>query len=207
MGLKHQAAAARKWRTAIRQVREHFSAYLPPAFFLTDPKRVPNPLAVIPALPEGTGVIYRHFGAKDRAKTAAKLQALCAKENRLLLIAADPNLARTVGADGVHWPEARLSEARHWRGRFFIQTASAHSIRAIHKIDRAGLDAALVSTVFASRSPSASAPMRAHKFRQMTQTNPLPIYGLGGLSAQNAASIAKYGGLAAIEGLLKEPQT
>lgn len=207
MGLKHQAAAARKWRTAIRQVRGHFPAYLPPALFLTDPKRVPDPVAVVPTLPHGVGVIYRHFGAKDRGDMAAKLRAVCNQDNRLLLIAADPDLAREVGADGVHWPEVRLHQARQWRGRFFLQTASAHSIRAIHRIDRAGLDAALVSTVFASQSPSASSAMGAHRFRQIAQTNLLPVYGLGGICAQNAEAIARSGGLAAIEGFLPQTRT
>ena len=202
MGLKHQAEPARKWRTAIRQVREHFSAYLPPAFFLTDPKRVTNPLAVIPALPEGTGVIYRHFGAKDRAKTAAKLQALCAKENRLLLIAADPNLARTVGADGVHWPEAKLPPTRQWHGRFRLQTASAHSGRALRRAAQAGMEAVLLSAIFPSASPSAGAPLGAARLRFHKGQAKIPIYALGGLNARNVGRISDACGVAGIEGLI-----
>jgi len=202
MALKHQAAAARKWRSAIRRVQQHFPPHLPPALFLTDPKRTPDPVAVAEALPAGMGVIYRHFGATDRETTAHVLAETCAKRGLQLLIAADPELALTTGADGVHWPEALLASATKWHGKFALQTASAHSPAAIRAAYRAGLDAALVSSVFASNSPSASAPIGLSRFRSWIGATPLPVYALGGVNADNAGSVAAIAGLAAIEGFL-----
>lgn len=202
MGLKHQAAAARKWRTAIRRIQGHFPPYLPPLFFLTDPDRVPDPVAVISELPHECGVIYRHFGAPDRQEIATKLSELCRREGRVFLVAADPVLALAVGADGVHWPERSVHEARTWRGKFPLQTASAHSQRAIVRASVAGLDAALVSTVFASNSPSASRPMGASRFNALARQSDIPLYGLGGLNAANSGRVSFSAGVAAIEGLL-----
>nr|WP_197501510.1 thiamine phosphate synthase [Hyphomonas sp. Mor2] len=202
-GLKHQAAAARKWRSAIRQVERHFPSYLPPALFLTDPKRTPDPASLVERLPESVGVVYRHFGAADRQMTAQKLARACAQSERCFLIAADPELALAVSADGVHWPEATASSASKWLGKFALQTGSAHSPAAIRAADKAGLDAVLVSTVFASKSASASAPLGLSRFRTWTGNARLPVYALGGVGAENAQSVAGFAGLAAIEGFLR----
>lgn len=201
MGLKHQAVSARKWRSAIRQVERHFPAHLPPLLFLTDPDRTPDPIAAIKTLPEGSGVIYRHFGSSDRFETGARIAAVCRARKLSFLIAADPSLAAALEADGVHWPEKQLHHARHWRGYFQIQTASAHSRRAISRAAQAGIDAVLVSAVFPSRSPSAGAPLGAARLRRLSRIAPLPLYGLGGVSESNAARIANRAGLSGISGI------
>lgn len=202
MALKHQATARRKWAAAIRQVETHFPPHLPPLLFLTDPQRVPDPAKVAAGLPTGSGVIYRHFGAQGRGRVARELSAVCYQRGLVLLIAADPELAEKVGADGVHWPEKLLGKARAWRGRFPLQTASAHSRRAIWRAEQAGMDAALVSAVFPSNSPSARRVMGAPRFRALACRVSLPLYGLGGVDAVMAERIAPVSGLAAIEGVI-----
>lgn len=126
------------------------------------------------------------------------LSALCRERGLVLLIAGDPELARQVEAAGVHWPEALLVEARRWRGAFALQTASAHSRWAIWRAAQAGMDAALVSTVFASGSPSAGPPMGAARFRALTRAAGIPLYGLGGVSHTTASQIADSGALATV---------
>ena len=200
MELKHQADRARKWRAAIRNVDRHFPAGLPACLFLTDPERTPDPSATIANLPIGSGVIYRHFGARDRHQVAETLAALSNARGLVFLIAADPELALSVDADGVHWPEARLGRARVWRHRFAIQTASAHSRRAIWRATRLGMDAVLVSSVFPSRSKSAGRPMCAPRFRHLVSSSDLPVYGLGGLNARNAGRISSIAGLSGVSG-------
>ena len=201
MMVKHQADTLRKLRNAARRVRSHLPAHLPPVFFLTDPERVPDPMAVVERLPAGYGVIYRHFGDPDRGPMASALASIAARRGQCLLIAADPKLAISVGAHGVHWPEARLGEAREWRKTVAINTASAHSRRAIHRAAKAGMDAALVSTIFPSNSPSANRPVGPARLAKLCANTSLPLYGLGGINASNAAQIAEFAGLAAIEGL------
>lgn len=201
MRLKHQATAADKWRVALRQVERHFPPELPPLLFLTDPVRVPDPAKALSALPQGTGVIYRHFGAEDRIETAMRLAEICTARQLTLLIAADPALALQTGAAGVHWPEARLSEARHWRHRFEIQTASAHSRPALARADRAGMSAVLVSKVFHSASSSVAPVIGAAKLRRLARLSRIPVYALGGVTAKSALRVASVAALAAIEGL------
>lgn len=201
MTLKHQSRARRKMRCVIRQSTRSVLTPDIPLLFLTDPQRTPDILSIAARLPAGTGVVYRHFGASDRRDMAHALARVCRRKGLAFLIAADPKLALSVGAHGVHWPEAQLARAGRYRGAFAYQTASAHSRTAIWQADNAGIDAALVSAVFPSRSPSAGPAMGAIRFRNLARHSPLPLYALGGVNSLTGPRIAAYAGLAGIEGI------
>jgi thiamine-phosphate pyrophosphorylase len=106
-----------------------------------------------------------------------------------------------VGAAGVHWPFAEWHEARRWRNRFDLMSVSAHGRAELCRIDAQVFDAALLSAVFPSRSPSAGPPLGAHTLRNLSRRSPVPVYALGGINSRNAASISDAAGLAAIEGI------
>ena len=169
---------------------------------MTDPKRTPKPERIVEELPPGFGVIYRHYGSKDRFEVGARLAALCRRRRLTFLVSADPALAQCVRADGVHWPEAKLRGVRARSSRW-IETASAHSPRAINKAKKFGADAAILSAVFASASPSAGAPMGALRFRETARGGVLPVYALGGVTYRNAArAMAHAAGWASIEAVM-----
>jgi thiamine-phosphate pyrophosphorylase len=171
---------------------------LPPLFFLTDPERTPDPAAIARRLPAGAGLIYRHFGAATRVETAGALAALCRARGLILLIGADPALAAEVGADGVHWPERLAPGRRPAWGR--IHTAAAHSGPALAWAANAGLDGALLSPVFVSRSASAGRPLGLQRAARLAQGAGLPVFALGGVNARTARRLTGLGfaGLAAV---------
>lgn len=195
-----QSRARRKALAAARAAARHLPAGLPPAFFLTDPDRTPDPVAMAAGLPAGWGVIYRHFGAEGREDIARALLSLCLRRGHMLLIGADPRLAAAIGADGVHWPGRMAGEARRWTGRFKLQTASAHSRSELGQIGTLPVNAVLFSTVFPSRSVSAGPPAGAIRFRRLAMASPLPVYGLGGVNPDNARTISGFAGVAAVDG-------
>lgn len=196
-----QAALRRKLCAAARLAKPPRN--LPRAFFVTDPVRAADILAIAQRLPRGFGVVWRHFGAADRLEAGRRLARLCRRRGLVLLVSADPALAARIGAHGVHWPEARLRGMRLTPAGM-IETAAAHSARAIRRAHRLGVDAAIVSPVFPSRSPSATRPLGALRFRQMARTSPMPVYALGGLNAANAArAMAHAAGWAAIDGVIE----
>ncbi|MEM1087845.1 MAG: thiamine phosphate synthase [Pseudomonadota bacterium] len=207
MALNHTSTApakrALKLRAATRAIRRHFPPHLPPFLFLTDPARTPTPEAEIMALQPDCGIVFRHFGDEGEIDFIREISPVLRREGRIFLIAADPDLALETGANGVHWPEQRLKEARHWRRKFPLQTASAHSARALRAAARAGMDAALLSPVFPSNSPSAGRPLGTARFRSLAQNADLPVYGVGGLNPNNFQQIASSAGIAAVEGLLE----
>jgi len=190
-----------KLRAAARVAGRHFPDGLPPVLYLTDPARTPDPLATASRLPEGWGILMRHYGDQDQIRLKSDLSRICRARNLTLIVSADPELALSIGADGVHWPFARRAEARRWRGRFRLMTASAHSARELRQLQEAGVDAALLSTAFASDSPSARAPLGPVRFRNLARASSLPVYALGGMEAGTAAALAPVAGIAAIGGI------
>jgi thiamine-phosphate pyrophosphorylase len=175
-------------------------------FFVTDPVRTPDPVAIAIRLPAGAGVIYRAFGAADALTVARALRRLADDRGLLLLIGADERLAAQAGADGVHLPQRLIAEGRRLRARRpdWICTCAAHDAMALHKAALAGFDAALTSPVFVSRSPSAQGQLGAIRFARLVRAARLPVYALGGVNARTAPRLLKTGaaGLAAIDGLV-----
>jgi thiamine-phosphate pyrophosphorylase len=177
---------------------------------VTDPGRMPDPLAAAARLPRGAAVIYRHFGAPDAHKTAVDLANLARARGLILLIGEDERLAAAVRAQGLHLPEraiVRLARIRARRPRWII-TAAVHTAAALRRAEAAGADAVLLSPVFPSRSASAGEPLGVAGFRRLAGGTHLPVIALGGINARTATRLLRSGaaGLAAVEGW-DEPRT
>lgn len=198
---KPHTAQLGKILVASRRARAHLPPALPPLLALTDPTRSPDPVLLAAALPKGSGLVYRHFGASERFETANKVMRLARARRLVVLIGNDPDLAIAVGADGVHWAEAHLARARRWRSCFRVMTAATHSRAALARAQAVGINAALLSTVFASKSESAGKAMGPIRFRQLVRQAGLPVYALGGLASTNMGRISQFGAIAAIDGL------
>ena len=198
--MKHVASPARKFRNAARLASHHLPSCLPAGLFLTDPARIPDPAKTIASLPSGVGVIIRHFGQEAEIRRAGHLVEQCRREDRICLIGADPRLARALDADGVHWP-ARLARAAHQQARdFALNTMSAHNPSELRLALLQKMDAAIVSTVFASASASAGRPLGLARFARISARAGLPVYGLGGIDHSNAERVSRFGGFASVSG-------
>ncbi|MFZ1413736.1 MAG: thiamine phosphate synthase, partial [Defluviicoccus sp.] len=107
---------------------------LPPRLLLTAAERgVAGTAADIARLQPGDAVIVRAYNRRDRAAHARALKHLCRQRRLLLLVAGDARLARAIGVDGLHLPEA-LVAAPGWRRLKrpgWLVTAAAHSAPAI----------------------------------------------------------------------------
>ena len=151
-------------------------------------------------------VIYRAFGDPAAEVIARALRRITLERDLLLLVGADPVLARRVKADGVHLPQ-RLSHlaGRLRRGRpGWLVTAAAHDLIALRKAKRSGAQIVLLSAVFASRSPSAGAALGPCRFEALARQARIPVIALGGVNARTARRLSggSAAGLAAIDGLL-----
>ena len=166
-----------------RAARERNACALPPLLVLTDPLRTPDPLALAAELPTGAGLVYRAFGAADAPDMAARLARIARARRLVLLIGADAPLAQACGAHGVHLPERMVMQAPRLRARWpaMLISGAAHTAAALRRAAFADLDAALLSTVFPSRSPSAGRPIGPIRLARLTSTAGLPVYALGGV--------------------------
>lgn len=167
--------------------------HLPPLLFFTDPDRTPRPWETAAHLPAGSGVVFRHFGRAQALETARRLRATTRDRGVRLLIGLDADLARAVGADGVHLPERALGQAGalamdrpDW-----ILTGAAHSRQVL---ETPGLDAFVVSPVFPAGGTSADRPaVGLQTLGDWVEAAPCPVYALGGIDSGNALSLVSSG--------------
>jgi thiamine-phosphate pyrophosphorylase len=188
-------------------------ARLPAVILLTDERRLPDPSAAVARLPRGSAVILRHYsrGPAERAALARKLRRLTRPRGILLLIAmgekSGDDLARAVGADGIHLPEWLLCRGP-WRalrarkpGR--LVTAAVHSLSALRRAACWNVDAALLSPVFATASHPGSRPLGVLRFAAWARASRIPVYALGGVDAVSVARLrpTRACGIAGIGGV------
>ena len=88
---------------------------LPSLILMTDEKRLPDPVLAARLLPRGAAIILRHTVPETRRALGQALSRIAHERGLLLLIAGDAPLAARLGAGGLHLPETRASEAKHWK--------------------------------------------------------------------------------------------
>ncbi|HEY3696081.1 thiamine phosphate synthase [Phenylobacterium sp.] len=183
---------------------------LPALLFFTDPARTPEPERQAEALPRGSAIIFRAFGAADALQRGLRLRAVARRRRLKLIVGADARLAAALGADGVHLPQRLAHHARRLKAARpgWVVTAAAHGPRAAQRVARLGADAVVISTAFPSRSPSAGAPLGAMALSRLARRLPTPLYALGGVNDKTARRLLDAGlvGLATVEGV-ETPRT
>jgi thiamine-phosphate pyrophosphorylase len=181
------------------------SKMLPHLWLMTDPDRLPDPVGTALRLSKGSGIVYRSFGRPQALVEALTLADLAKRRGLTLLIGADEALAQRVGADGVHLPERMMGQTKRLRARHpnWIITTAAHSPRALARAARLELNAALISPVFVSQSPSAGRPLGQTRVAEWAYRAKLPVIALGGIGHKNARLLKGTGvwGIAAVDGL------
>ncbi len=190
---------------------------LPSLILLTDDERLGDPRAAVARLPRGAAVVLRHYRSTgtERAALARALRAVTRRRGILLLIAASGDgageLARAVGADGLHLSEHLIRHGVRTRLRrrkpHWLITAAAHSLPALRRAARCGVDAALLSPVFATASHPGARPLGILRFAAWARASSVPVYALGGIGAQAAARLrpTRACGIAGIGGLVHRP--
>lgn len=125
-----------------------------------------------------------------------------------LLLNADPALARSLGAAGVHLSGRRLRALdRRPLGREFLVGASCHHRDDLQRCVDLGLDFAVLSPVSPTASHVGAATLGWRGFAERVDALPLPVYALGGMSTQDLTPAWAAGaqGIAAIRGLWPKP--
>lgn len=172
-------------------------ANLPCLYFFTDPVRTPHPEDIAVHLPEGSAIVYRHFGDRHALAHARVLQGLAKEKNLQLLIGNDVELALEVGAAGVHLSESHLKDAANLRTLYptLGMTGACHEAETLKYPEVAVLDAIFVSPVFPSQSPSAvGKPALGLKgIEEVCALSPVPVMGLGGITVDNAHLLNQSG--------------
>ena len=119
----------------------------------------------------------------------------------LLVINGDPELARQLGADGVHLSARMLAEAAQ-RPDFEWVGASCHTRAELERCAALGLDYALLGPVQPTATHPGQPALGWPAFAALAEGLPLPVFALGGLGAKDMDRAREAGahGIAAIRG-------
>jgi 8-oxo-dGTP diphosphatase len=109
---------------------------------------------------------------------ARRVIALARLHGAKVMVNSDADLAREIGADGVHLTAAQLRGARPdvpWCG------ASCHSVEELRRAEALGADFAVLGPVRATPSHPDAAPLGWDRFTEIAAGTAIPVYALGGV--------------------------
>jgi thiamine-phosphate pyrophosphorylase len=192
---------------------------IPPRLILvTDPAFGDDPIVrcverVGRELPRGTFCVQLRDKTRGQGSLrlfASRLRAATRATGSALLVNGSPDVARDVGADGVHLGSSggSVAEARAIARAAWVAVA-VHDDEAARRAIAEGADALVVSPVFGSRPPGVGTLAKLGRgLRALESARALagavPIYALGGVDIHNARACREAGahGVAVMKGLL-----
>ena len=139
--------------------------------------------------------------AADRAAFARELVALARAHGAITVINDDPDLARSIGADGIHLSARSLAQCTE-RPDFAWVGASCHCVEELQYAAALELDYALLGPVLATPTHPEAPTLGWPAFAQMIELSPLPVFALGGMKPEMMGEAWSHGahGLALMRG-------
>lgn len=186
---------------------------LPDSYLITpepgDPANWPQFLATLEkALQRGLSLVQLRGKQLDDAalrELAPSVRDLCRRYGAGLLLNGTPQLAASLGMDGVQLGSSALLRYRQRpsEARGLMLGASCHTAEELAHACAMGADFALLSPVMPTRSHPGMLPLGWEKFAELTAASTIPVYALGGMTAADIPLAWGKGGqgVAAISGL------
>jgi len=125
-----------------------------------------------------------------------------------VIINGDTQLARYIGADGVHLATAQLMAlSARPDPTYGICGASCHNAEELFAAEQLGLDYVVLSPVNPTLSHPDVSPLGWRKFAKLIHNYSMPVYALGGLSKEDVPIAQEMGahGVAMMRGVATEP--
>jgi thiamine-phosphate diphosphorylase len=185
---------------------------LPPTYLVTPEPPAGEPLAdfivhLERALEAGIRLVQlraKTLTATQYAWLAEQALACCRRHDARLLLNAPADVARALQADGVHFTSARLMACTSRplpSGQ--LVSAACHDAHQVLHANRIGADLLTVSPVLPTATHTTAVPLGWPRFRELVALTSIPVYALGGMTADNLAEARDAGayGIAAIRSL------
>ncbi len=142
------------------------------------------------ALREGISIFQ--YRSKEKNKNllhdeAIKIKELCDKYNASLIINDRVDIAKEVGADGVHLgqDDTSIKEARDILGEDVIIGATAKTVEDAVRCYEEGADYLGVGALFPSPTKLDAVQIKLKTLIDIKNAVPIPIVGIGGITAEN----------------------
>ncbi len=186
---------------------------LPPLYAIVDPLETgQDPVTLAAAFLAGGArlIQLRWKGASSRELVAAAtaIRAWATAARALFLVNDRPDIARAVGADGVHLgqDDLPLAAARRILGPGPVIGISTHSVDEARAAHASGADYLGIGPVYATASKSdALTPRGLDLVRAVRIAVPVPLVAIGGITAATAPGVLAAGAdaVAMIAGLVR----
>lgn len=131
--------------------------------------------------------------AAQRLWFAEAVKQLAHSHGALVVINDDAEIARRVGADGLHLSAAALAVCAA-RPDFAWVGASCHTAEEIARAGELGLDYALLGPVLPTPTHPENPGLGWEEFARRIAGNPLPVFALGGLRPEMMETAQAHGG-------------
>jgi thiamine-phosphate pyrophosphorylase len=174
------------------------------------PARLPE--AIAEAIAGGAVMIQlrdKHGNRLARLMLARTLREICNRSQVPFIVNDDPELARAIGADGVHLGRADPScaEARKLLGPDAIIGVSCYNdIAAATAAVADGADYAAFGRFFDSRTKPSAPPASMDTLRAAKQRLKVPVVAIGGITLENSRLVLEAGAdlLAVVSGVFAQ---
>ena len=153
---------------------------LPRLWLMTDERQGDGLMAAIARLPDGAGIVFRHYSLGEVARRDLFERVKAAAPGPVLL-AGPAALAQLWGADG-----------SHGRGKG-MDSAPVHSLAEIRAAERNGAVLLFLSPVYATRSHPGARPLGLARFAWLARRTSLPVIALGGMNEARGRRLASFG--------------
>jgi thiamine-phosphate pyrophosphorylase len=155
---------------------------LPRLWLMTDERQGESLIDAVARLPEGAGIVFRHYSLAESERRAL-FDRVRGAHSGLLLLAGTAEAAERWGADGSHGRDPG-------RG---LRSAPVHSYVEIRAAERRAASLLFLSPVFATRSHPDARTLGLARFAWLARRTPLPVIALGGMNAARGHRLASFG--------------
>jgi len=126
----------------------------------------------------------------------SRLRAMTTAHETLLIVHSQADIAKAIGADGVHVATKDIGEIpamRQWlnHARMTI-SASCHNAEELEQAGKCDADFVLLSPVFPTASHPGTPHLGAKRFRSLVKDSPLQVVALGGITPDNRSELTGY---------------
>ena len=176
---------------------------LPEIWLMTDARFCDDLIPAIRRLPQGSGVIFRHYhlAPAERRKLFQRVQRACRQRGHMLILAGGEQAALQWRADGFH-ARGAIGQSK------MIRSAPVHDLAELREAARNHADLVFISPVFPTQSHPVDPALGRVAFARLAKlARPMRVIALGGMKRQSAQSLRKFThGWAAIDAFRKNPR-
>ena len=161
------------------------------------------------AVDDGVNVVQvraHELSSPDLAKLAGRVVRLV-RGRALISVNGDVDTAVSAGAGGAHASESAAIDPASAHKAGLLAGKSVHSVEAAVRAEAAGFDYVIAGTVFPSASHPGGHAGGPDLIRRISAQVALPVIGIGGITAANAAQVMDAGasGVAVIGAIIGSP--